>query len=277
MQRLIQLFFKFGGLFLFLLLEGLAFFMVVQFNKEQNAIFFHSLSHFSSFFDDQADKVAVHFSLDEVVDSLLKENSDYKQFLIGLDIEYSPKEISVTDEEPFQQYLLEYAKVKSNSIHKNHNYLILDKGTENEIEKHSAVISDKGLVGIVTEVRKKHCLVMSLLHRQTQISAALKNQNAHGSLVWNDLDPLRMNLENIPKHIKPIEKGDTVQTSGYSAMFPEGLLIGTVDTAWLADGKGAHNIVVNLNEDLSTLKYVYIVTNLMKAEQLELGQIIKDE
>ena len=86
-----------------------------------------------------------------------------------------------------------------------------------------------------------------------------------------------MNLENIPKHIKPIEKGDTVQTSGYSAMFPEGLLIGTVDTAWLADGKGAHDIIVNLNEDLSTLKYVYIVTNLMKTEQLDLEQTTEDE
>jgi rod shape-determining protein MreC len=86
-----------------------------------------------------------------------------------------------------------------------------------------------------------------------------------------------MNLENVPKHIQPIERGDTVITSGYSAMFPEGLMVGTVDSAWIEQGKGAHTISVNLSEDISTLKYVYIVTNLMRAEQLEFEQIIDDE
>ncbi|RMG84935.1 MAG: rod shape-determining protein MreC [Bacteroidetes bacterium] len=277
MRRLIQLFLRYGGFFLFLLLEGIAFYMVVQYNKEQKAIFYNSLQNFSTYLEDRADAVAVHFSLEEVVDSLLKENSAYKQFLINNDLEYPEREISVYREKPFQQYILQYARVKKNSINKAHNYLILDKGSDDGIQKHSAVISDKGIVGVVIAVKKKHCLVMSLLNRQTRISAALKNTNAHGSLVWKDFDPLRMNLEHIPKHIEPVEKGDTVVTSGYSAMFPEGLIIGRVDTAWLEPSEGEHSIIVRLNEDLSTLKYVYIVTNLLKEEQLELEQIIQDE
>ena len=176
MRRLIQLFFRFGGLFLFLLLEGIAFFMVVQYNKEQKAIFFNSLSHLSQYFEDKSHAISYHFSLETEADSLRKENSKFKQLLISLDIDYTDKEVSVFDDASFQQYLLQSAKVIKNSIHKNHNYLILDRGTEDGIEKHSAVITDNGIVGIVIEVRKKHCLVMSILHRQTRVSSALKNK-----------------------------------------------------------------------------------------------------
>ena len=240
--------------------------MVVQYNKEQNAIFFNSLSQATTFLEDKSDAVSYHFSLSSEVDSLRKENSNLKQILINLDIDFSDKESFITDES--QQYISQSARVIKNSVHKHHNYLILDRGTEDGIKKHSAVISDNGIVGIVHEVSSHYCLVMSILNQEARISAALKNKNAHGSLVWNapNLSPLQMNLENIPKHIQPIERGDTIITSGFSAMFPKGLMVGTVDTAWIEQGKGAHTISVNLSEDISTLKYVFIVTNLMKSE-----------
>lgn len=276
MRGLIQLFFRYGGFFLFLLLEGLCLFLVVQFNKEQKAIFFNSLSAFSLYLEDKSDAITTHFSLEEQVDSLMKENARYKQILINYNLEYTDWETFVTDDEPFQQYTLQEAKIKQNTTNKSHNYLILDKGKDDGIEKHSAVISDHGAVGIVIEVNNTHCLVMSLLHRQTKISTALKSKNAHGSLVWKEESPLKMNLENIPKHIS-VEKGDTITTSGRSAMFPEGLMVGIVDSSWVESGSSSLTIPVRLSNDLSTLKYVYIVTNLMKGDQEELDKKIQDE
>ncbi len=276
MRGLIQLFFRFGGFFLFLLLEGLCLFLVVQFNKEQRDIFIHSVGAFALYIEDKADAISDHFDLEEVVDSLSKANAKYRQIIINQNLDETDFETDVTDNEPFQQYTLQAAKIKNNSINKNHNYLILDKGKQDGIEKHSAVISDNGIVGIVIETNNSHSLVMSLLHRQTKISAALKTRNAHGSLVWKESDPLKMNLENIPKHIL-VEQGDTVLTSGRSAMFPEGLMIGIVDSVWTESGSGALTVPVKLSNDLSTLKYVYIVTNLLKMDQRELEQIIQDE
>ncbi|MFQ5583637.1 MAG: rod shape-determining protein MreC [Calditrichia bacterium] len=276
MPRLIQLLYKFGGLFLFLVLESLALFFVVQYNKERKAIFFNSLSVVSGMGEDVVNAITTHFSLNEVVDSLLKENTRYKEMLINVGQEYTDKDISVFDSEPLQQYILLESKILKNSIRENHNYLILDKGSEDGVEEHSAVISDNGIVGIVIKTRKKHSLVMSILHRESRISAAILGKNAHGSLVWEKWNPKKMYLEDIPKHIQAGEK-DTIITSGYSALFPAGLIIGTVDSVFLESGSNFYTIPVILSNDLSTLKYVYIVTNLMKAEHLILEQEITDE
>ena len=106
---------------------------------------------------------------------------------------------------------------------------------------------------------------MSVLHRQTLISASIKRNNHFGSIVWKGSDPTVINLIDVPKHAD-IVIGDTVQTSGYSTIFPEGIMIGTVDTFWVPSGSNFFEIEVNLKNDLNKTKYVYVVNNLMKKE-----------
>lgn len=164
------------------------------------------------------------------------------------------------------------ANVVSNSIISANNSLRLDRGAADGVKPHMGVISsDEGLVGIVRETAEHYCRVMSLLHSQSRIKASIRRNGYFGTLAWNGGDPMRMQLEAIPKHAE-VAVGDTIQTSGYSQIFPKGILIGKVESAKLGPGENFYTITVKLFNDLSKVQYVYIVDNLMRDEHEELDR-----
>ena len=73
-------------------------------------------------------------------------------------------------------------------------------------------------------------------------------------------------LKDIARHVK-IAKGDTIVTSTFSSIFPEGILIGTVLDFEAKEGDNFYTISVRLSTDFSNLSSVYIVENIMKGEQ----------
>jgi rod shape-determining protein MreC len=64
--------------------------------------------------------------------------------------------------------------------------------------------------------------------------------------------------------------GDTVVTSGYSNIFPEGIMIGTIKQFDVESGTNFYNIKVELSTDFKTLKYVEVVKNTRREEQIRL-------
>src|SRR5690606_23213198 len=128
-----------------------------------------------------------------------------------------------------------------------------------------------GVVGIVRKVNRRYSVAMSILHRQMRISARVRGANTPGSLVWDDgeKDAHKFKLLEIPKHIE-IAVGDTVETSGFSAIFPEGIMLGTIESVELKAGKHAYEINVTSKIDMTNIQYVYIVKNLFKKEQEDL-------
>ena len=124
-----------------------------------------------------------------------------------------------------------------------------------------------GVVGIVKSTSKNFSRVMSILHQQSIISASIKRNEHFGSIIWKSNNPTKVNLIDVPKHANIII-GDTVQTSGFSTIFPEGIMIGVVDTFFVPSGSNFFEIEVSLINDLNKTKYVYVVDNLMK-EDLE--------
>ena len=120
---------------------------------------------------------------------------------------------------------------------------------------------------------RRYSRVMSLLHRDTKISAEIKGLEAFGTLVWeNTSNPTMMDLKYIPKHIQP-SVGDTVQTNGFSTHFPRGKMIGTIQEV-KEDNRGGnfHSIQVKLSNDIASTRYVYIVENLFKEELKEMKE-----
>ena len=90
------------------------------------------------------------------------------------------------------------------------------------------------------------------------------------------MDPQRMVLESVPKH-QFISKGDTVMTSGYSTIFPKGILIGKVESFEVVPGSNSYDIVVKLFKNISSLQYVYVIKNVLAEEQLNLEKEVEDE
>ncbi|MFQ5446433.1 MAG: rod shape-determining protein MreC, partial [Saprospiraceae bacterium] len=89
-------------------------------------------------------------------------------------------------------------------------------------------------------------------------------------------DVRTFNLEDIPKHA-PVVKGDTIETSGYSAIFPEGIMLGVVDKVWMEPGSNYYNIEVRSSLDMSNLSYVYVINNLFRTEQEQIEQAVLKE
>jgi rod shape-determining protein MreC len=174
-----------------------------------------------------------------------------------------------------QRYFYTSARIINNSVNKQHNYLTLNKGSEAGIKPEMAVITPFGIVGIVNGVSKRFSTVMSLLNTNLRVSAKVKKNDAFGSLAWDGIDHREAVLYEIPYHID-ISKGDTIITSGFSTIYPEGILIGTVKDFEVRGGN-FYVIRVQLSTDFKQLTYVNVVSNLRKDEQIELENRLEND
>jgi rod shape-determining protein MreC len=165
-----------------------------------------------------------------------------------------------------QKYTYTSAKVVNNSTNRRDNYLTLDKGSKQGIRNNMAVISSTGVVGVVKDVSDNFCTVISLLHSDLTISSKLKKDGSFGPLNWDGVNFSVATLSDIPTHVR-LKEGDTVVTSQYSKMFPENIMIGTVQSYYTEPMKPFYTVKVNLSTDFKKLTYVYIVQNKLREEQ----------
>lgn len=175
-----------------------------------------------------------------------------------------------------QQYTFINSRVINNSVNRRNNYLTLNKGANQGVKPEMGVISGDGIVGIVKDVSDHFCSVMSFLHKDSRISARIKKSNYIGSMVWDGYDENMGTLRDIAKHVQ-VKKGDTIVTSSFSSIFPEGILIGIVSEVNPETGDNFQDIKVRLTTPFGKLTYVYIVTNLFKEEQQALEELQKND
>jgi rod shape-determining protein MreC len=273
MRNLIKFILANHFLILFVLIEFLAILLVVQHNQFHRARFVNLTRNISGGMYQRVDKLDTYFSLREVNESLSRENTMLKNLLargefdLGVDTSSSGSGI--------QQFLHIQAKVINNSVNKQHNYITLNKGRLHGIEPEMAVICDDGVVGVVKGVSEHFSTAISLLNVNLRISAKIKNNNYFGSINWNGKSDRILMLNEIPHHVK-LQAGDTIVTSGYSVIFPEGVPIGVIERFEMKDGN-FFDIYVRLIPEFRQLKYVHVVSNLMKDEQLLIEKSTQDD
>jgi rod shape-determining protein MreC len=158
------------------------------------------------------------------------------------------------------------AKVIDITTNKQHNYLTINKGTRDGIAKDMGVICADGLVGIVSTVSEKYALVVPLIHTDISVSAKIKRSGQIGGTKWNGRNYRCINLTDIARHI-PVKKGDTIETSGLTSVFPEGILIGIVNKTELKGTDDYHSTLIELSTDYRSLKYVQVLHNVNKEYQ----------
>jgi rod shape-determining protein MreC len=170
------------------------------------------------------------------------------------------------------QYDFESAKVVNNHVDFFKNYITIDKGEDRGLMPGMAVISPLGAVGKVKLVSDHYAVVTSLLHIDVMVSARLKSTEHFGTIQWNGRNPDMIQFKYIPRHVKPMV-GDSVVTSGY-AIFPDGIMIGTVAEVNLRDEALFYDLEVKLSQDFRKLSFVTIVKNSLIHEQDSLEQAI---
>lgn len=251
---------------LFVILQSFCIFLLVQNNKFQHASVLNATNNGVAKVMEGVSYVTDYIHLRDNNLILANENATLRNALKQSQFVNDSNVVMIRDTISKQLYSYTTAKVVNNSVSMRNNYLTLNKGSLDGIQPRNGVITSSGVIGTVQQVSDHYCTVMSLLHTKSKLSAKLKKSNFFGSLVWDGENPREVLLKEIDKTV-PVQKGDTVVTTGFSKRFPENVMIGVVSEAQLNPGSNFHSIKVRLSTRFDNLSYVYIVQNLMRDEQ----------
>jgi rod shape-determining protein MreC len=275
MRNLIDFIWRHNFFFYFLLLEAVSLFMLLQNNNYQKAAYVNSSNKIATTVYSSKKNVAEYLELKKVNDELAKENArlrtnNEKSFEKMYERVYVMKDTVYK-----QQYQYISAKVINNSTNKRNNYITINRGAYHGVKPEMGIIGPDGVVGIVKDVSDNFASVLSILHKNIRLSARIKKNNYFGSLYWDGNDKLFGTLTDIPKHVE-INKGDTIVTSAYSSIFPENVVIGTVEDKEIKDDS-FYIIKVRFSTNFSNLNYVYVVNYLYKTERKNLETRSQDD
>lgn len=158
------------------------------------------------------------------------------------------------------------AQVVNNSTNQVNNYIMINKGRVDGIEPDMSVISSNGIVGVVMDVSSHYASIMSLLHSQSTVGVRIKESQELAALKWQTNDYRYGMVEDIPTHIL-LKKGDTILTSSHSHIFPEDLMVGTVEEFYPTAVDALNKAKLRYATDFATLRFVYVIKDLHKAEK----------
>lgn len=223
-----------------------------------------------------SNSVYSYFNLREVNEDLNKRNADLQAEALALRQQLTNLQESIMGDtlqlpDSLRQYHFIVAHVISNSIAQPYNYITINKGTADGIEPEMGVVDPNGVVGIVNVVGEHSSRVISLLNPNLRLSCRLKGSSSFGSLVWEGNDPEIALLEELPRHTV-FQPGDTVVTSGYSGVFPEGIPVGFVMADNEHKNENFFTLKVKLSTDFTTLSNVQVVIDSKKDERKTLEE-----
>ncbi len=277
MRSLLRYLLKNYAFVLFLLLEGVALTLLFTYNSYQRSRYLNSSNRITGNIYDTYNSVVQYFHLTQINKNLAEENAELRTLLKNrAGIVAADDSMFISGQETDTLYRFTPARVINNSVNRQFNYFTLNKGREDGIESDQGVISGGGIVGVVTQVSESYAVGISVLNSRWSISAMVKKSGYFGSLIWRGENYSVADLTEIPLHVD-ISPGDSVVTSGYSSIFPEGIMIGTIQDFSRPAGENYYNIKVELSTDFKNLSYVEVIENQDKPEIEKLENIITDD
>lgn len=271
MKEIIKLILKYHFTIIFILLEIVSFSLIIRHNEYQRAIFSESASTLFGNISSTITSIKDYFRLKEMNESLANENILLKnrlekyEFLRDTIIHGTV----VQDSIPVYEYI--GAKQVNATYNRTKNYITLNRGRKNGLQKEMAVCTPEGIVGLIQDLSDHFAVVIPLINVDSRISAKIKKNNYYGSLQWDGNDYAYSYLNDIPYHVE-VNAGDTIVTSGLSKIFPEGIVVGYVESV---DKETANflKIKVKLAVDFKRINHVYVILNNKKNEQTSLEAI----
>ena len=272
MERLLKFVYESRAFFTFLILELFCVWMVIENNQYQSTTYFNTSNSIAASTISTSQNIREYFSLTDINNDLAVENSVLKKKLDQRNqLLYSMELSSFKDAAIINRFDYVSAKVINNSTRYYKNFITINRGTNHGIRAGMAAVSQLGTVGKVKSVSENYAVLISLLNIDDQVSSLIKRTGHFGTVQWNGADPLLIDLKFIPRHVK-IQVGDTIVTSGYNAVFPEGIIIGKIESFKLNEEAQFHTIKVKLSQDFGKLSFVEIVKSNLKQEQDSLEQ-----
>lgn len=245
--------------------------MLFHYNRFHEAAFMDVAGEVTGKISRQYNTIEYYFQLKKTNALLVEENQKLRNLLkndflpADTATQFVVDSIKVDSLEQYRRYLYFPAKVINNSVTSQTNYLTISRGSKQGLSKDMAVVSPSGIIGTIVNVSANMATVMSLLHRQSRVSASLLKTGETGSVEWDGNDPQLLTFRNIPKSAQ-VKKGDTVVTSRYST-FPPGQPIGIIAGVESQEGSNFYVLKVTPSTNFFNVQFVYAVKNLQKEEQ----------
>lgn len=266
MKNLFAFLLRHNFIFAFLFLQAVCVLLMVRHSGYQGSRVLNSSNEVIAGIYQTTTNTKEYFSLRQENEKLARENAVLRNFLRSSYASLPQLEFTHNDTLYKKQYIYSSAKVVNSSVNKRRNFMTIDAGSESGVTQDMAVITTDGVVGIISNVSANFSSAMSLLHKDMSVNCQLKKDGSYGPLVWDGADYRFCQLTDIPTHSK-IKKGDTVVTSEFSGIFPEGILVGTVESYERRSGESFYTAQVRLSADLKKVNHVYIIKNNFKRER----------
>ena len=280
MRNLLNFLAKYNHWLLFALLETLSFVMLFQFNSYQGSVWFTSANWVAGKIYEINSSIEAFFSLTKINQNLTQKNFYLERQVNQLARLYGEAtgDSTVLDRLALgnlEQYKLVPAKVVSNSVNRPDNLITIDKGRADGIEVDMGVTSGNGVVGVVYLVSEHYSIVMPLLNVNSRISCSIRKRGYFGYSKWNGGDASFASVEDIPRHAH-FKRGDWVETSGYSSIFPPGIIVGKIVEVYNSSDGLSYRLKVHLSTDFGNLRDVCVITDKSFAERQQLLESARD-
>ncbi len=251
MRNLIEFLKKYNYWFVFVILEVVSLVLLFQYNSYHGSVWFSSANYLAGL-THEADSKFYSFVGQGAVNEQLTERN-----------------LMLEREVLLSQYKLIKAKVIGNSIDKADNFITIDKGMYDGVHPDMGVACGNGVVGVVYMASGRYAVVIPVLSTHSNISCAIQGRGYFGYLHWEGGRSDIAYVDDIPRHAK-FEKGDTIVTSGYSSMFPPGIMVGKVIEEHDSEDGLSYRLEIKLSTDFGNLHDVCVIDDAAVTERLNL-------
>lgn len=280
MNNLLAFLAKHNHWLLFVVLEVMSLALLFQFNSYQGSVWFTSANVVTGKFYEINSSVESFISMGKLNEQLTMRNVYLERQVKHLSemLERGNSDSTLlrsTQVQLLSQYKLIPAKIVSNSINKQDNLITIDKGSLDGIRPDMGVVSGNGIVGVVYLVSPHYSMIIPVLNSHSNISVMIENRGYFGVLHWEGGNSKMAFVDDIPRHAR-FNGGDNIVTSGYSALFPPGILVGKVHRTYNSPDGMSYRLRINLATDFSNLRDVCVINDAKLQERINLMRSARD-
>ena len=282
MHNLTEFLAKHNHWFVFLVLEVVSMVLLFRYNSYQGSVWFSSANAVTGKVYEWDSAVESYFSLSGVNSQLTQRNAFLEQQVRMLDDSIArltrSQETAVTrlsSMVPFQGCRLIPAKVVANMVNRYDNLITIDKGSADGVKRDMGVVCGMGVVGIVYLVSEHYSIVIPALNSHSNLSCTIQRRGYFGYLRWRGGSSQLAYLEDVPRHAH-FKLGDNVVTSGYSSVFPPGVMVGKVLHVFNSADGLSYRVQVKLSTDFARLRDVCLVDDSALQERIDLMRAAQD-
>ena len=280
MRNLLEFLSKYYHWLLFLVLEVVSFVLLFQYNSYQGSVWFSTSNAVVGKVYEVDAAIESFFSLTKVNENLTQRNFYLERQVNQLRRLYADMTRDTTAAERAEleflgRYELIPAKVVSNSIDRADNLMTIDRGRKDGVEVDMGVACGNGVVGVVYLVSDHYSVVMPVLNYHSRISCSIRHRGYFGYLKWSGGDASIAYVEDVPRHAK-FKRGDWVETSGYSSIFPPGVLVGKIVEVYNSRDGLSYKLKVHLSTDFGNVRDVCVISDKGIAERTRLMEAARN-